>query len=257
MSFSSTGMDQKREALLGLSHELGRPDRGWAILGEGNTSARIDQDRFIVKASGCNLGSMRTEDIVECRVKPLFDLLGRRSATDEQISAALYESRIDSSGKKPSVESLFHAYLLSLPGVQYVGHTHATAVNKILCSPHARKFAAHRIFPDEVVCCGIESLYIPYVDPGLNLAQSIQRSITSYHQRKKIFPRVILLQNHGIITFGQTTQAVLAAMMMADKAASIWLGASALGGPVFMPRKQVERIAHRLDEEVRRREMKI
>lgn len=257
MSVGTISLDQKREALLGLSHELGRPDRGWTILGEGNTSARIDNDTFIVKASGSNLGRMRPEDMVECRVQPLFDLLGRRSATDEQISTALYECRVDSGGKKPSVEALFHAYLLSLPGVEFVGHTHATEVNKILCSPYAKKFASNRIFPDEVVCCGIESLYVPYVDPGLKLAQSIQRGITSYHQRKKIFPRVILLQNHGIITFGQTTQAVLAAMMMADKAAAIWLGASALGGPVFMPRKQVERIAHRLDEEVRRREMKI
>jgi rhamnose utilization protein RhaD (predicted bifunctional aldolase and dehydrogenase) len=257
MSAEGTNLDQIREALLGLSHELGHPGRGWAILGEGNTSARIDADRFFVKASGSNLGSLRPEDIVECRVQPLFDLLRRRSATDEQINAALYECRIDSSGKKPSVEAIFHAYLLSLPGAEFVGHTHATAVNKLLCSPRAKQFATRRIFPDEVVCCGIESLYIPYVDPGLKLAQSIQRSITSYHQRKKIYPRVILLQNHGIITFGRSTQAVLAAMMMADKAATIWLGASALGGPVFMPRKQVERIAHRLDEEVRRREMKI
>ena len=249
--------DQRKEALLGLSHELGRPDRGWAILGEGNTSARIDRDRFIVKASGSNLGGMRPEDMVECRVTPLFEVLGRRSATDEQIDAALYESRVDTGDKKPSVEALFHAYLLSLPGVEFVGHTHATAVNKILCSSRAGQFAAHRIFPDEVVCCGSESLYIPYVDPGLKLAQSIKRSIVSFHKRKKNYPRVILLQSHGIITLGRTTQAVLASMMMADKAATVWLGASALGGPVFMPRKQVERIAHRLDEEVRRREMKI
>lgn len=257
MSVQSNILEQKRGALIGLSHDLGHPDRGWAILGEGNTSTRIDRDTFLVKASGCSLGTMRPEDIVECRVQPLFDLLGRRSATDEHISAALCESRVDSKGKKPSVEALFHAYLLSLPGVEFVGHTHATAVNKLLCSPSAKKFATRRILPDEVVCCGTESLFIPYVDPGLKLAQSIQRSIMSYHKRKQIYPRVVLLQNHGIITFGQSTQVVLAAMMMADKAAAIWLGASALGGPVFMPRKQVERIAHRLDEEVRRREMNI
>ena len=257
MNVQTAEVDQKREALIGLSHELGRPDRGWAILGEGNTSARTDKDRFLVKASGSSLGTMRPEDIVECHAEPLLSLLDRRSVTDEQISTALYESRVDGKGKKPSVEALFHAYLLSLPGVEFVGHTHATAVNKLLCSRRAKEFATHRIFPDEVVCCGSESLYIPYVDPGLKLAQSIKRTITSYHKRKTIVPRVILLQNHGIITFGQSTQAVLAAMMMADKAATIWLGASAFGGPLFMPRKQVERIAGRLDEDVRRREMKI
>jgi rhamnose utilization protein RhaD (predicted bifunctional aldolase and dehydrogenase) len=257
MNVQDPNIQQKRYALLELSHELGRPDRGWAILGEGNTSARIDQERFLVKASGRNLGGLRPEDVVECRVKPLSDLLGRRSVTDEQINSALCDSRAESAAKKPSVEALFHGYLLSLPGIEYVGHTHATAVNKILCSPRARQFALRRIFPEEVVCCGSESMFIPYVDPGLKLAQSIQRGIKSYYRRKKTYPRVILLQNHGIITIGQTAQAVLAAMMMADKAACIWLGSSALGGPVFMPKKQVERIAHRLDEEIRRREMNI
>ncbi len=66
-----------------------------------------------------------------------------------------------------------------------------------------------------------------------------------------------MLQNHGIITIGGTPQAVLAAMKMAEKAASIWVGAAALGGPVFMTKQQVDRIASRQDEEVRRRAMKI
>jgi hypothetical protein len=46
-------------------------------------------------------------------------------------------------------------------------------------------------------------------------------------------------------------------MMMAEKAASIWLGAATLGGPVFMTKQQVDRIASRQDEEVRRRAMNI
>ena len=114
-----------------------------------------------------------------------------------------------------------------------------------------------RIFPDEVICCGSESVFIPYTDPGLKLAQAIKKTTESYYKRKKIYPRVIVLQNHGIITIGGTTQAVLAAMMMAEKAASIWLGAATLGGPVFMTKQQVDRIASRQDEEVRRRAMNI
>ncbi|NBX60264.1 MAG: class II aldolase, partial [Opitutaceae bacterium] len=38
--------------LLELSHQLGREDRALAILGEGNTSARLSADTFVVKASG-------------------------------------------------------------------------------------------------------------------------------------------------------------------------------------------------------------
>jgi hypothetical protein len=46
-------------------------------------------------------------------------------------------------------------------------------------------------------------------------------------------------------------------MMMAEKAATIWIGAAALGGPTFMSKEHVHRIGSRRDEEVRRREMKI
>jgi hypothetical protein len=46
-------------------------------------------------------------------------------------------------------------------------------------------------------------------------------------------------------------------MMMAEKAATIWIGAAALGGPTFITKAQVDRIASRQDEEVRRRAMKL
>ena len=247
----------KRDSLIELSHDLGREDRGWAILGEGNTSIRLDAETFLVKASGCNLGTLTKDDLVACRTLPLVSFLDRRNVSDQEVDAALYGCRMDEHAKKPSVETLFHAYLLSLPGVQFVGHTHAPAVNQILCSPRAKEFAQKRIFPDEVVCCGSESLYISYTDPGLKLARAIRSGTSAYYKRKRIFPRVIVLQNHGIITIGATAEAVLAAMMMAEKAASIWIGAAVLGGPRFMSKDQVHRIASRRDEEVRKREMKL
>jgi rhamnose utilization protein RhaD (predicted bifunctional aldolase and dehydrogenase) len=250
-------LTQKRDALIKLSHDLGRDDRGWAILGEGNTSVRLDAETFLVKASGCNLGTLAKDDLVACRTLPLVSFLDRKNASDQEVDAALYACRADEKAKKPSVETMFHAYLLSLPGIEFVGHTHAPAVNQILCSPRAKEFGQKRIFPDEVVCCGSESLYIPYTDPGLRLARAIKTGTISFYKRKRVYPRVILLQSHGIITIGATANAVLAAMMMAEKAATIWIGAAALGGPTFMKKEQVHRIASRKDEEVRKREMKL
>ena len=52
------------EDLLTLSHEIGREDRGLALLGEGNTSARLTKDTYLVKASGSSLGTLRREDVV-------------------------------------------------------------------------------------------------------------------------------------------------------------------------------------------------
>ena len=50
--------------LLTLSHEIGREDRGLAILGEGNTSARLSEETFAVKASGNFLYSLVSAGIV-------------------------------------------------------------------------------------------------------------------------------------------------------------------------------------------------
>jgi rhamnose utilization protein RhaD (predicted bifunctional aldolase and dehydrogenase) len=249
-----------REQLLELSHALGAEHRHLAILGEGNTSAGIDDDTFLVKASGSNLGTLTGGQVVECRAAAILELLNRDGVSDEEVDAVLMESRVDSSARKPSVEALFHAYLLSLPGIRFVGHTHPVAVNAILCSVLAETFATGRIFPDEVVCCGPRSVFVPYMDPGLKLAQSIREQTLKYIDEEAAPPRVILLKSHGIITLGSTPEAVQAAMYMAVKAASIFAGAAALGGtgaPVFMSRAEVRRIGSRRDEHYRQRALKL
>jgi rhamnose utilization protein RhaD (predicted bifunctional aldolase and dehydrogenase) len=115
-----------------------------------------------------------------------------------------------------------------------------------------REFAANRMFPDEVVLCGPESAYVPYVDPGLPLALAIQKAARGYMLDWEEAPKVILLANHGIIALGQTPQEVLNIMAMAVKAANIFYGAYTVGEPVFMTREQVLHIRGRKDEIYRR-----
>lgn len=52
---------QKLDALVQLSHQLGDGQHDWAILGEGNASTRVDDQTFLVKASGSSLGTIRPE----------------------------------------------------------------------------------------------------------------------------------------------------------------------------------------------------
>lgn len=239
--------------LLSLSHELGREDRRLAILGEGNTSARVDTDVFLVKASGGNLATLPAQAVTACRFRGLLDLLDRRSARDDAIEETLLAARVDPAARKPSVEAMFHAWLLTLPGVSFVAHTHPIAVNSLLASPRATSFATRRLFPDEVVCCGAESVLVPYVDPGLRLAQAIRRAVESYRRRTRLVPRVVLLRNHGLIALGATAQAVLATTLMTEKAAAITLGAIAAEGPSYLNRRDVARIAGRTDEHYRQK----
>jgi rhamnose utilization protein RhaD (predicted bifunctional aldolase and dehydrogenase) len=248
---------EKLADLLRLSHELGNAQRPLAILGEGNTSTRLTDGSFLVKASGTTLGTLREQDVVECKSDGLLRLLDEKGLADSEVDAALMEARVDAGAKKPSVEALFHAWFLTLPGVEFAGHTHAPAVNGILCSPRACEFATKRIFPDEVVCCDVESVFVPYTDPGLRLAQAIREETEAFIKQHQRTPRVVLLENHGLITLGRTVEAVLAAMLMAEKAATIWLGAAALGGPKFLTPEHIVRIANRPDEELRRKVLRM
>ena len=241
------------QSLLELSHHLGGERLRMAILGEGNTSVRVDEETFAVKASGSNLASLTSADVTHCAFNRLLPLLDKSSATDVEVDQALLAARLDPAAKKPSIEALFHAYLLTLPGVRCVGHVHAIAVNQILFSPRAREFAERRACPDEIVMCGVESVFVPYAEPGLGLSQAIRREVVAFVKRTGRDPKIILLQNHGIIAVGSSPKSVLGSLLMAEKAAEIFVGAASLGGPVFLTAEQCERIAGRPDEHYRQK----
>jgi rhamnose utilization protein RhaD (predicted bifunctional aldolase and dehydrogenase) len=245
--------------LLQLSRELGREDRGLAILGEGNISCRLDAETFLVKASGSSLGSLEEKQLVACRFSVLLPLLDAASMSDEEVEQALLASRVDPAAPKPSVEAVFHAHLLTLPGVDIVGHVHPIAVNSLLSagSDVAGRFARERRFPDEIVCCGARSVLVPYIDPGIPLAREIRAETHAFIQSEERPPRLILLQNHGLIALGASAGSVQAAILMAEKAAKIFLGAEAAGAAVGMSPSNVARIDSRQDEHYRQKMLKL
>ena len=250
-------MSDPLAALLALSHDLGREDRPFAILGEGNTSALLDGGRFAVKASGCSLATLGAGDLTICDQEKLLALFDADALDEAAMEAALLAARVDPAAKRPSIEALFHAWLLTLDGVGFAGHVHPVACNQWLCSPRARELADTRIFPDEVVCCGPASVFVPYSDPGLPLALAIRENTRAFIGKNGIVPRIILLESHGVIALGATPQAVLGAMLMVEKAAAIRLGAAALGGPIFLADEQIASLAGRRDEAYRQRQLRM
>lgn len=250
-------MKDKISTLLSLSHEIGRDERHLSILAEGNTSVKLSRSQFAVKASGCCLATLKEEDVTVCDTAKILALLDQKSLSDETIDQTLLGARADGAGKKPSSEAMFHAWLLTLEDVNYVGHCHSLAANQILCSPRGRDFAERRLFPDEIVGCGAASVFVPYIDPGLVLAREIRDRTNLFIQQNGYVPRLILLQNHGLIALGISANAVLACLLMAAKAASIFVGAASLGGPNFMTPQHVERIFVRPDEAYRQKQLNI
>jgi rhamnose utilization protein RhaD (predicted bifunctional aldolase and dehydrogenase) len=241
--------------LVAMSRHLGDPALDYAILGEGNTSAQIDGDTFWVKASGAEMRTIDANGFVQVRFKPVLDLLEQEGVDDQAVKAALEAARVDPAATaRPSVETVLHAIALQLEGIRFVGHTHPTAVNAILCSQRAEEAVVGRLFPDEIVYCGPAPVFIPYTDPGVPLACTVHAAIGRYLNEYGENPKVILMQNHGLIALGRTAAEVENITAMYVKTARVILGAYALGGPNFMSAEAVARIHTRPDEQYRRQE---
>jgi rhamnose utilization protein RhaD (predicted bifunctional aldolase and dehydrogenase) len=243
------------EQLVSMSRRLGDPALDYAILGEGNTSARIDGDTFWVKASGAEMRTIEASGFVQVGFGGVLSMLESDDLSDAEVKAGLEAARTDPEATaRPSVETVLHALALTLEGVNFVGHTHPTAVNAVLCSQKAEEAIAGRLFPDEIVYCGPAPVYIPYTDPGVPLARVVRDAIEGYLAEYREVPKVILMQNHGLIALGRSAQEVENITAMYVKTARVILGAYALGGLFPLSPENVARIHTRPDEQYRRRE---
>ena len=187
--------------LVALSHRFGT-DSEFARGGGGNSSVK-DSGVLYIKPSGTSLGELTPESLIPLAVGPLLELLDRTSGlpvaggTDEVFEVAITARIGVPDDRRPSVECLFHALLPE----RFVLHTHPMTVNALTCASHGAKIA-EQLF-------GGEALWVPYVDPGLPLARAIRDARRAHEIRTgAAAPRVILLQNHGMIVTGDSTSEV-------------------------------------------------
>ena len=241
------------DQLVRLSNNLGQPEHDYVILGEGNTSARVDDQTFWVKASGTELRTITAGGFVQVSFERALTMLNGPELNDQEVKEALTAAKVvPEAPGHPSVETLLHAQLLCLEDVNFVGHTHPTAINALACSMAFPGIYQGRIFPDEIVLCGPAPLLVSYTDPGLPLARHIQNLMRDYLNQYGQSPRVIIMQNHGLIVLGQTAKQVENVTAMAIKTARVLLGAYSVDGPRYLSPKDVDRIHTRLDEVYRR-----
>jgi rhamnose utilization protein RhaD (predicted bifunctional aldolase and dehydrogenase) len=245
-------MEQVLDQLVQMSRYLADPAKAYAILGEGNTSARIDDDTFWVKASGTVMNAIEPSGFVRVSISKVLDLLEDESAGDEQVTRVLKDALVDpNETRRPSVETMLHAILLRVPEIKFIGHTHPIFTNTLLCSNIAAEAVSGRICPDHIVYMGHKSVYIPYVDPGLKLAREVKRQFERYVEEEGVLPRAILMENHGFIALGENPRSVTSCTDMCEKISRILVGTYAMGGPKFMGPADVARIFTRPDEAYR------
>lgn len=235
--------------LADLARELGRSDRDWAILAEGNCSASTANQVVLVKASGVEMHRAVPADFVEVSRPDLLELIDDAAACDDDVAALFDAVAKLHHGRRPSVEALLHAVCLDMPGITVVGHTHPVPVNAILCSSQPTLLSDGALFPDQIVVLGATPLFVPYFDPGLRLAQHVRQLL---RERRDDPPRAIYLQNHGMFALGNSPTQVLQITEMAVKVARVALGAHSLGHAAYMSDKDVDRIDTRPDELHRR-----
>jgi rhamnose utilization protein RhaD (predicted bifunctional aldolase and dehydrogenase) len=257
-------MNDTLERLIAMSKHLGDPANDYVILGEGNTSGLNTDGTFWVKASGHQLPTIGADGFVRVSLTRALAILDDDGLDDAGIKARLMEARVDpetgrwpspNNTTRPSTETVFHALCLSLDDVNFVGHTHATAVNMLTCSNAFEEAFSGRLFPDEIVMCGIAPVLVPYIDPGIPLAREIRSRINAYIDAYGETPKVILMQNHGVVALGRTAEQVENITAMMVKTARVILGAYSAGGPHFLTAENVGRIHTRPDEAYRRKLM--
>jgi rhamnose utilization protein RhaD (predicted bifunctional aldolase and dehydrogenase) len=242
------------DELIEMSRELGNPAHDYVILGEGNTSVAADDESFWVKASGTQLIQACRDSFVRVRSQPVLDALESGTLDDAQVKRLLESATIEGR-RTPSIETFLHALCLRLDGVRFVGHTHPTVALGLLAGRRSRELFCGNLFPDQIVLLGPALVYVPYEDPGLPLALAVRREIDDFLAQQGRVPRVILMENHGVIALGGTASAVLNATEMLVKTCRILAGTLAAGGPRWLTAANVERIDRRPDELARRRDL--
>jgi rhamnose utilization protein RhaD (predicted bifunctional aldolase and dehydrogenase)/NAD(P)-dependent dehydrogenase (short-subunit alcohol dehydrogenase family) len=120
--------------------------------------------------------------------------------------SALRSQMLEPSGPTPSVEALLHAHL---PG-KFVDHTHAGAVLTIVDQPDAAA-RVRELWGDDVC-------FLPYVMPGFVLAKRVYELGID-----EASPPLLILEKHGIFTWGRTAAESYERMISAVSAAEQYI----------------------------------
>lgn len=195
--------DDPLDVIVKLSRYFGS-DPSMVLAGGGNTSCKIG-DLLYVKGSGTALATMTHDGFVKMDRQQLSELANATLDSDpkkreEQFKDWINRARCEpEKGQRPSVEVVLH----HLVPARYIVHSHATIANTLTCHTGGRALA-EQIFGDDIV-------WVPYVDPGFILAQTLKEALEDYRNRTgRELPKAILMANHGLIVAGDDPEAIRA-----------------------------------------------
>lgn len=176
-------------------------DDSLVLHGGGNTSVKAEEKTLFgetvpvlhVKGSGWDLATIEPAGHPAVRMAALERMLALPDMTDEQMVNEMRLALLDATAPTPSVEALLHA---ALPA-RFIDHTHADAILAVADQDKG-----------EAICrdiYGERLLWVPYVMPGFGLAKACKRAWDEAVGAGSS-PTVMVLERHGIFTFGDTAK---------------------------------------------------
>lgn len=219
--------------LVALANRLGNHPARLALWNEGTVAAALPGGVIATTTAHASLAGLTLQDLVEYDRAKVQTLNTQEEVTEEELEDARAHG-CEKNDAAPCADLFPYAELFAFEGVQFAAHTQPIPINQIICSPRARQFADRRNFPYEITSYGAASLLVPFAPPGPAMAKELKRKIALWQDRYKGTPKVILLQNHGMITLGESVEEVMMLTEMSLKYAEIFLGAAMMGGPEFL-----------------------
>jgi len=196
-------------------------DTALVLHGGGNTSVKTVEpdihgdpiEVLWVKGSGWDLATIEAAGFAPLRLEPVVRLAEMASLSDSEMVNQLRCNLLDASAPTPSVEAILHA-ILPFPAVQ---HSHADAVLSVTNTPRG----------DDVVAelWGDTAVVVPYVMPGFDLARV---AAECWRDQATDSTTSMILMNHGVFTFGDTTKVAYERMVEVISEAEQYLEANAV-----------------------------
>jgi rhamnulose-1-phosphate aldolase/alcohol dehydrogenase len=216
-------------------------DTRLVVWGGGNSSIKIEgtdhtgkPTRILwIKGSGSDMKSITPKHFTPLRLDELLPLIDRDAMTDEEMVAYQSRSVLEPGAPKPSIETLLHAFLPP----EHIYHTHADAICALTDTPDSAK-TVREVYDDAVAL-------VSYIRPGFLLSKWVGETY-----KKKPHLRALILDKHGLITWGKTAKdAYLETIKMVTEAER-YLAAKARGRIVLgkqrvkpLPAKERRRVA--------------
>lgn len=181
------------ERLVNRSRSIGA-DPALVVHGGGNTSSKIRETDHLgrertvlrIKGSGTDLKTIGADGFPGLYLDELLPLRDHSAMSDEEMVAYLARCMVEPGSRRPSIETLLHAFLPA----RHVDHVHADAICALTNTPDAERHVRDALGPDVAL--------VPYIRPGFSLSRQVGELSGA---------RAVVLEKHGLVTWGKTHEA--------------------------------------------------